>query len=302
MELTLGPVLFNWKAAAWRDFYFRVADEAPIDTVVVGETVCSKRLPLVADYLPDVVERLQAAGKTVLLSSLALVTLDRERRATAELAESSGQMVEANDVTCLAYVKGRPHAVGPMVPIYNEMTAEFLARDGAVRICLPPELPARSIAAIAGRIPNVVFEVFGFGRAPLAISTRCYHARASGLTKDNCRYVCERDPDGMLIRTLDDEPFVAVNGVQTLGATCTNLVLEVEGLRSAGVGAVRLSPHSCDMVAVAHVFRDVLDRHISAADGVEKLAAIFPEARFSNGFPHGAAGATWVADKPMAPN
>ncbi len=33
-ELTLGPVLFNW--AADRDFYFRVADEAPLDIVYLG--------------------------------------------------------------------------------------------------------------------------------------------------------------------------------------------------------------------------------------------------------------------------
>ena len=30
-ELTLGPVLFNWEPERWRDFYFRIADEAPVD-------------------------------------------------------------------------------------------------------------------------------------------------------------------------------------------------------------------------------------------------------------------------------
>lgn len=38
--LTLGPVLFNWAPDNWRDFYFRIADEAPIDAVYVGEVVC----------------------------------------------------------------------------------------------------------------------------------------------------------------------------------------------------------------------------------------------------------------------
>ena len=78
VDLTLGPVLFNWEPAAWRDFYFRIADEAPVDTVAVGEIVCSKRLPLYAEHLPAVLDRLASAGKTVLLSSLILVTLDRE--------------------------------------------------------------------------------------------------------------------------------------------------------------------------------------------------------------------------------
>jgi hypothetical protein len=28
-QLGLGPVLYNWAPERWRDFYFRVADEAP---------------------------------------------------------------------------------------------------------------------------------------------------------------------------------------------------------------------------------------------------------------------------------
>ncbi|HUI94161.1 MAG TPA: U32 family peptidase, partial [Xanthobacteraceae bacterium] len=37
LALTLGPVLFNWPADRWRDFYVRIADEAPVDRVCVGE-------------------------------------------------------------------------------------------------------------------------------------------------------------------------------------------------------------------------------------------------------------------------
>ena len=45
-ELTLGPNLFNWAPETWRDFYFRIADEAPVAVVYLGETICSKRAPL----------------------------------------------------------------------------------------------------------------------------------------------------------------------------------------------------------------------------------------------------------------
>ena len=45
-ELTLGPVLFNWEPERWRDFYFRIADEAPVGTVYLGEVICFKRAPL----------------------------------------------------------------------------------------------------------------------------------------------------------------------------------------------------------------------------------------------------------------
>src|SRR5450755_1330533 len=86
MQLTLGPVLYNWQPERWRDFYFRIADEAPVDNVVVGEVVCSKRAPFLDPYLPEVIERLKAGGKQVLLGSLVLVSLRRERRQTAVLA------------------------------------------------------------------------------------------------------------------------------------------------------------------------------------------------------------------------
>ncbi len=82
--LTLGPILFNWKPERRRDFYFRIADEAPIDCVYLGEVVCSKREPFFVDDLPAIAERLRAAGKQVVLSTLALVTTDREMEAIRE--------------------------------------------------------------------------------------------------------------------------------------------------------------------------------------------------------------------------
>ena len=40
--LTLGPVLFNWSPDRLRDFYARIADEAEVDRVHLGEVVCGK--------------------------------------------------------------------------------------------------------------------------------------------------------------------------------------------------------------------------------------------------------------------
>ena len=291
-------MLFNWPAALWRDFYFRIADEGPFDTVVVGEIVCSKRSSFFAEHIPAVFDRLVGAGKEVLLGSLALVTLERERRATAELADSTDATVEANDVSCLAGLQGRRHAIGPLVQVYNEATAVYFAGRGAARICLPPELPATSIAAIAAAVPDVTIEVFAFGRVPLAISARCYHARLEGLSKDNCRFVCEKDPDGLAVETLDREPFLAVNGVQTLSYTCANLIGDLMDLSAIGVGACRLSPHTCDMVAVAQTFRDLLDGRLQMAEAAAALSSAIPQLPFSNGFLHGRAGAKWVVNQP----
>ena len=44
MDLTVGPNLFFWSPQAVRAFYEDVA-AAPVARVVLGEVVCSKRLP-----------------------------------------------------------------------------------------------------------------------------------------------------------------------------------------------------------------------------------------------------------------
>jgi len=293
ITLTMGPVLFNWQAEQWRDFYFRIADEAPVEHVCVGEVVCSRRQPFYNSVIADVVERLERAGKTVLLSSLALPTLDRELRSESALRESS-QMIEANDISMLRLLRPRPHAIGPLVNVYNERTAQFLAAHGAARICLPPELPLASIEAIAKAIPETAVEVWAFGRAPLAISARCYHARLHGRMKDSCQFVCDQDPDGLPVATVDDQKFLTVNGVQTLSHTYCCLLNEVAALADVGAASLRLSPHTVDMVAIAQLFRDVADRRREPQSALTALRAICPDVDLSNGFIHGDVGARFV--------
>lgn len=291
--LTLGPVLFNWPAEIWRDFYYRIADEAPIDHVSVGEVVCSRRQPLLNEQVADVIERLERGGKTVLLSSLALPTLERELRSDGQL-RTAPYMVEANDVSMLRSPASAPHAIGPLVNVYNEHTAQFLASRGAERICLPPELPKQSIAAIARATTSAAIEVWAFGRSPLAISARCYHARLNGRTKDSCQFACDQDPDGLEVATVDHQKFLAVNGVQTLSHTYSCLLTEAPQLAALGVAALRLSPHTFDMVAIATLFRDVLDGHIDADAAISRVHELCPGADLSNGFVHADIGARFV--------
>ncbi len=255
-KLTLGPVLYHWVPERLRDFYFRIADAAPVDIVYVGEVVCSKRAPLFEPYFAEVAERLAKSGKEVIRSTLALVMNEREL-AMIGIAADGPLTVEANDVSCISLMHRRPHVIGPFINVYNEGTLGYLARTGAVRACLPAELPVASLAALA-KAGATEIEVQVFGRLPLAISARCYHARSRDLTKDGCRFVCGEDPDGMAVSSLDDEPIFALNGPQTLSSTYCNLLGALNEMAGAGVRAFRLWPQACDMVAVAEVFRDVL--------------------------------------------
>ena len=244
-------MLFNWQPDNWRDFYFRIADEAPVSTVYLGEVICFKRAPLFDDYREAVAARLKTAGKTVVVSTLSEVMSKQERKMIDEACADAGVMVEANDGSALLRLRGRPHHAGPFVNVYNEHTVAALAKGGLCNVCLPPEMPATAIAVLRPEAAKlgVSVEVQVFGRIGLALSARCYHARAHGRTKDSCQFICNEDPDGMPLRTLEDKAFLTVNGIQTISHEYLNLIGELAEMQAMGVTRFRLSPHSCDMVA-----------------------------------------------------
>lgn len=300
-ELTLGPNLFNWPPEQWRDFYFCIADEAPVATVYLGETICSKRAPLFDEYYEAVAERLRTAGKTVVHSTLGETASQVDRRLVDETCQRIGDLVEVNDPSAAYYLRGRPHCIGPLMNVYNEETLRFLAAKGARNVCLPAELPFASVGVLcsAAAPEGVTIEAQVFGRQSLALSARCYHARAHGRTKDTCRFVCENDADGLPLTTLDGKPFLVINGIQTLSYEYVNLAQEIPALRAAGVCRFRLSPHGCDMVIVASCFRDLLDGKIAPSEVLARLDALQLGAPFSNGFLHGQPGHRWVVDESL---
>jgi collagenase-like PrtC family protease len=294
-SLTLGPVLFNWPAERWRDFYFRIADEAPVSAVYVGEVVCSKRAPLFEPFLDAVIGRLRSAGKTVMISTLAEVASVKDRALVESMCTPGELVAEANDASALFHLKGRPHHAGPLLNVYNGQALRFLAANGAGNFCLPPELPASSVRELcnAARECGATVEVMVFGRLPLALSARCYHARAHGRTKDSCRFVCEEDLDGFELRTLENQPFLAINGIQTMSYEYLNLVHALGSLQESGVSRFRLSPHTCDMVAAVTLFRNVLDGHTAPDEAAAGLAALVPDAIFCDGFLEARPGYEW---------
>ena len=288
-DVTLGPVLFNWAPEAWRDFYFRIADEAPVETVYIGEIICSKRAPLFTPHLEAVATRLAAAGKAVVFSTLTEVMSKLDRKLVESF--SGAEMVEANDASAFAYLHGKPHHVGPFVNVYNERTLAVMARGGARNVCLPVELPATAIRTLAAEAQklDVALEVQVFGRLPRA------DVEVRRVPPDSCQFVCENDPDGLVLRTLENEPFLTVNGIQTLSYEYLDLSGDLTTLQDMGIRRFRLSPHSCDMVAVATIFRDALDGRIDARETHARLEALGLDAPFANGFFHGKPGTHWQA-------
>ncbi len=300
MDLAIGPLLFNWAADRVETFYARIADEAPVATVYLGEVVCGKRQPLLQDVLARAAERLEAAGKTVIWSTSALPATPRERRLSAELASDPDHLIEAGDMSAIWSRTPGPFVAGPLLNVYNAPAALELMRMGCVRLCANVELPLTSIAEIARACPDLTLELFAFGRLPLALSSRCIQARMEGLHRDACRYVCDRHPDGMDVATIDGQDFLAVNGLQTLSHGCQLVDVPVGDLKAAGVSALRLSPHSLDMVAVCHLFGDYITERITPKELALWIEALGPPGPLVSGYLHGAAGARRAGAGAMA--
>lgn len=292
-KLTIGPILFHWPEDKKLDFYARIADEAPVDTVYLGEVVCSKRTPFFEKNYDTVADRLKRAGKKVVFSTLAEVLIKRDRKIVKGFCEIIEQdEVEINDVSALSHVSNVPHRVGPYMNVYNEETLRFLASKGTTHVCLPVELPKASIekmAEVAIEL-NINLELQVFGRMSLALSARCYHARAHGRVKDNCQFICEEDADGMELSTLTKTPFLSINGIQTLSHSFLNLIHE---MKEMNLPYYRLSPHTNDMVKTAEIFKSVLAGEADLEQACSDLKDTGVQAPFSNGFYHQEAGYKW---------
>src|SRR4030067_1908698 len=99
MELTLGPVLFDWGRDKLLEFY-REAAGWPVSDIYLGEVVCHRKRGLTLDDIGRIGEELQKAGKNVVVSTLALVSDDTELDVVREAFPVSFVIKEKEDV-CL---------------------------------------------------------------------------------------------------------------------------------------------------------------------------------------------------------
>ncbi len=302
MKLSLGPLLYFWPLEAIRAFY-REAAGWPVDIVYLGEVVCSKRRPPKGEDWLAIAGELTGAGKTVVLSTLALIEAESELISLRSQVSNGRYVLEANDwgAVRLAAQAGVPFVAGPHLNVYNAETLNLLRELGAERWVMPVELPQETLAAMQrGRPQGLQTEVFAFGRLPLAFSARCFTARAHRLPKDDCQLRCSDYGDGLVMHSQDEQPFLVINGIQTQSATTANLIAEVPAMQALGVEVVRLSPQSRQMDKVVEAFRGVMAGDLSPAEASSRLERITAGAA-CNGYWYGEAGMDWKrpANEPM---
>ena len=288
--LSLGPVQYFWSRDFMLDFYAHVADW-PVDIVYLGEVVCAKRRALgYKDWL-EIGNNLTRAGKQVYLSTMTLIEAASELGTLRRLCRNSEFPVEANDIAAVYQLSqlGKPFVTGPAINVYNSRTLNKLTALGLQRWVLPLELGFDTLHDMRNMAPDVQCEVFAWGRMPLAWSARCYTARSAGLAKDECGLLCAEDPDGRLIHTREDKPFLALNGIQTQSALTQNLAPHMGAMRSLGIDVLRLSPQAHSMGLVVRAFDELRRADTVPEATLQRLDELAPVAT-CDGYWRGGAG------------
>ena len=300
MKLSLGPILYYWERERVLDFYAEVAGW-PVDIVYLGEVVCSKRRALRPDDWLEIAGSLALAGKEVVLSTLALIEAESELGALRRAVGNGRFTVEANDAAALNMLSaaaGARFVAGPYLNVYNGETLTLLRELGACRWVLPVEQSRDMLAALqACRPRGMETEVQVFGRLPLALSARCFMARAHHLPKDDCEIRCRDYPDGLALATREGNRFLTLNGIQTQSGSSCNLAGVLPELQRLGVEVARLSPQSQHMDKIVQLFHAALVGELGEIETERAIGAYLPEG-VCNGYWHGEPGMTW---QPLAP-
>ena len=190
MKHALGPILYFWPKTQVEAFY-KEAAASQCDIVYLGETVCNKRRECkFQDYL-SLAKELSAAGKQVVLSTMALFEAPSELIELRRYCDNGDFLVEANDMAAVNMMRQQslPFVAGPALNIYNHKALELLSSQGMVRWCMPVELSRDKLSLILEQADNINIrdkfevEVLSFGHLPLAYSARCFTARSENREK-----------------------------------------------------------------------------------------------------------------------
>ncbi len=273
MKFSIGNILFYWPKNKTLSFYAQ-ASTSDAQCIYLGESVCSKRRELSLKEYLEIANTLQAQGKQVVLTSLALIEAKSELASLKKICQNGNFLVEANDFGAVEFLSREniPFVAGAALNIYNQYDLKVLVDKGMKRWVMPVELSKDWLEKTLqgceelGIRDKFEVEVYGYGYLPLAYSARCFTARSENKPKDQCQLCCINYPQGRAIcsqesnqkNSPDDNqeqsPLFIMNGIQTMSGKIQNLINDLPAMQGL-VDIVRISPNSPESLAWLTLFK-----------------------------------------------
>ena len=292
MKLSLGPLLYFWSFDDIQVFYQSMLEQ-PVDIIYLGETVCSKRRSLNFEQWMELARNLkqQAPDTEIVLSTLSLIEAESELKTLRRYCNNGEFSVEANDMAAVHLLSEQhiPFSTGPTINIYNTRTLSLLHGQGLRRWVMPVELSRNTLKEILQELKasdladKLETEIFSYGHMPLALSARCFTARAHNLPKDQCDLKCLEYPDGLQVKSQEEQSLFTLNGIQTMSGQRNDLLDALPEMQSMGVDIVRLSPQAMQMPEVIQAYHNALK-------GKEGITAGYARDENCNGYWYGEPG------------
>lgn len=264
MKITLGASPWPWSKKTTHDFYNAVAD-LPIDTVVLGETVCPQRQNLSLTEWFKKGEQLAATGKTIRLATPSLVDSEEALTLTQAICTQSQFLIEISDITALGLLNqhsqhplpvqsSRSFAASSAVALYNAHALRELVECGLTHWNAPLELTQNDLLALLAswnssfpNDPPPELEITVYGHPLLSCSARCFAARAHHRSRAECNQVCRLHPTGQPVHSMEDERLFRLNGPQVLTGNVYNLLPHLAQLESLNISHLRIIPINDDI-------------------------------------------------------
>ena len=292
MKLSLGPLLYFWSFDDIQVFYQSMLEQ-PVDIIYLGETVCSKRRSLNFEQWLELAQTLkqQSPDTEIVLSTLSLIEAESELKTLRRYCNNGEFSIEANDMAAVHLLSEQhvPFSTGPTINIYNTRTLSLLYGQGLRRWVMPVELSGNTLKEIlqelkaSGLADRLETEIFSYGHMPLALSARCFTARAHNLPKDQCDLKCLEYPDGLQVKSQEEQSLFTLNGIQTMSGQRNDLLDALPEMQSVGVDIVRLSPQAMQMPEVIQAYHNALK-------GKEGITAGYARDENCNGYWYGEPG------------
>lgn len=292
IKLSLGPVLFYWPKETLLEYYLAMA-KLPLDTIYIGEVVCSRRHEMRFEDWCDLADILAESGKEIIFSSHVLLESESDLRRLRRFAAQGKFRLEANDMAAVKLAREHelPFVAGASLNIYSEATLDIFRGLGAYRWLVPSELSRDKLYNITAHAQanNLQTEVFAWGKIPLAYSSRCFTARHYNLNKDSCEYRCLDHEHGMPMYTREGQAFLTINGIQTMSYGCQSLIAHHKDIADMGIDSLRLSPQLTDMPRIVELHRQVLGGKVDSQTALNELQTL-SYGNLVDGYWHGQPG------------